>query len=496
MDQKNAISVVKLFELLLSKTGILPLSLSSNEIVAELQLMHTFLDFINEETHRKSKFTLTELLNTVSMMKQHGIGIPLNKSISASNGVLLTTAHSSKGLEFQYVFMVNCTEENWNSKIKKTNQFYLPEVLTSTNEETNGEEGQRRLFYVAMTRAKEFLHISYPVNSKKGRVKFIEEILELSLVDCIQKSQPLDEAIKSHVALLQVADTTELRSRNTEFIKERLSNFYLTPSSLNRYIDCPYTFYYEQVLAIPSPQSDKLSFGNAIHGALEKMSRIYNKTSILPPISLLIETFHFQMDNMRYLFSPERFRQLSEIGEKDLIGFYNNVMTEWTAAADTEIAYRNGTIDGIPVAGKIDRIEYLNDGSVNIIDFKTGTYDKKYALAISAAKPLGGSYRRQLLFYKLMFEQHITGGKPVNEVCLQYTRADYDGVFPKVNAQIGEEEIALFKTLIKDIWEKINKLEFENGCNSTDCKWCNFVKNNIAPNDFNNPDIDDLDDEG
>jgi len=79
-------------------------------------------------------------------------------------GVLITTMHSSKGLEFDTVF------------IPDANEGVIPPSRTVLNSE---EEEERRLFYVALTRAKRTLFISY-INERDGRKtppsRFLEEI--------------------------------------------------------------------------------------------------------------------------------------------------------------------------------------------------------------------------------------------------------------------------------------------------------------------------------
>lgn len=493
MDSKSAHSALKFFELTIAETGILAEALKSPASAGDLQLLHTFLAFVGDEMRRNKEQSLSALLKTISMMEKHQISVPLNKTITSDKGVLLTTAHSAKGLEFSHVFMVDCSEDKWNRKSGSRGQFKLPPVLTSTIGETNGEEAQRRLFYVAMTRAKTALHISYSEENRKNRVKFIDELLEQKEVDFQVREQNNESAIATHTLLLQKS-RSDAEGISEDFLKEKLSEFKLSASSLNGYLQCPLGFYYEQVLGIPQAHSEYLSFGIAVHNALENTAREQKRTGRLPDLSFVIAAFRRDMTAKEYLFSKERFRQFSETGESELQFFYEKEMCNWKSSAQAESSYKLGTIENIPVTGKIDRIEYLADGSVDIIDFKTGSFKKENSKPITEKNGNGGIYRRQLIFYKLLYEQNEVNGKPVRSTRLLYTRPGTGGEFHQVDDPISDDEIKRFKELIRSTYQKIMNLEFRPGCGKKDCKWCNFEKHQIAPTDFSNPETEGLDD--
>ena len=116
-------------------------------------------------------------------MADNKLEIPVIRNSYAADGVNLLTAHSAKGLEFECVFMLHCLAEFWEpaASKKSASQFYLPENFRKTNEETDSEEAARRLFYVAMTRAKTYLQLSYYAkqNNQKTskRASFIDDLV-------------------------------------------------------------------------------------------------------------------------------------------------------------------------------------------------------------------------------------------------------------------------------------------------------------------------------
>jgi DNA helicase-2/ATP-dependent DNA helicase PcrA len=94
-------------------------------------------------------------------MKKNNIRIELNKVIYSDNGINFLTAHGSKGLEYEHVFFIGCDKRTWDGKGRNSG-FAYPDTLTGPlGDDIAQKEEARRLFYVAITRAKQCLNISY-----------------------------------------------------------------------------------------------------------------------------------------------------------------------------------------------------------------------------------------------------------------------------------------------------------------------------------------------
>ncbi len=494
-DDVNRVSIAQLYERVLNQTGILRYAIDAPDALNEVQTLHTMFAFVQKELEKRKTFTLQELILTLSTMENHRLSLPMQKTISATNGVLLTTAHSSKGLEFKHVFMIDCSEDAWAESGKNPrNNFKLPDTLTLTQgEEESSMEARRRLFYVAMTRAKQHLQISYSLSEKGQRASFIEELLLQT--DLTLENRELSQADAMAAGFLLLDDSNKnLTTQNEAFIEEVLTDFALSPSSLNRYLDCPLSFYYEYLLKVPVTGSEALSYGSAMHAALEDFSRKYKRDRKLPSQKDLLVFFERNIQQEKHQFSPSRYQQRLDNGKNRLSAYYQSVIAHWQPDVEIELRLKQGTIDDVPVSGIIDRIEYSADGEVIITDFKTGAFKQSHVSVLSESKPQGGNYRRQLLFYKLMFEQHILGNRPVKMAQLAYLEPDALGHFPIKSYEFGEQEIDLFKNLLQTTYKKIKNKEFQEGCGKERCHWCKFVKNHVAPDSFLNQDIEDLDD--
>ena len=90
------------------------------------------------------------------------IALPLQRVIQNEDGLHFYTAHSSKGNEFEYVYLIGCTKNYWEDKRGGNNEYRLPDTITATEDDaqkSNKTEVARRLFFVALTRAKKYLHV-------------------------------------------------------------------------------------------------------------------------------------------------------------------------------------------------------------------------------------------------------------------------------------------------------------------------------------------------
>src|SRR6202000_3570848 len=100
---------------------------------------------------------LADLILTIDLMKKNNIRLGLNQVIFSEKGINFLTAHGSKGLEYDYVFLIGCDKRTWDGK-GRNNGFSYPDTLTqSRSDETAQKEESRRLFYVELTRAKQWL---------------------------------------------------------------------------------------------------------------------------------------------------------------------------------------------------------------------------------------------------------------------------------------------------------------------------------------------------
>ena len=168
----------QLFEQVIAKMGILRYIIQQPDKGWYMQVLTNFFDFIKDESRKIPELKLSELVATIKLMKEHKITLPLNQVIYSENGINFLTAHGSKGLEFEHVFLIGCTKKIWDGKGRNFG-FSYPDTLTqAADDDIAHKEESRRLFYVAITRAKQCLSISYPGKDKGGKDQEASQFVE------------------------------------------------------------------------------------------------------------------------------------------------------------------------------------------------------------------------------------------------------------------------------------------------------------------------------
>ena len=478
------VTLVNLIEQILQKTGIIQAVLNSDDKAAELDMVTSFFDFIKEETHRKPSLDLKTLVDIFRLMKREDIRLPLPITLGSDAGVNLLTTHGSKGLEFTHVFLAGTNATYWEKKRTTAAAGYsLPDTVLSSLEKADDKEELRRLFYVAITRAKKHLTISYSKYKSDGKElepsQFLIELLQGN-AGMFQK-QVLDASIKMQYKLLRLETTLKptIAKLEADFIQPKLDKFSMNVTALNNYLKCPLRFYYNSLIRVPSGKSEATTFGSAIHDALNKLFEKMQKAgNIFPDKQNLVEDFEFYMKRHREAFTQQEYKDRLDLGGTVLVNYYDFYVEQWNKIVMTEYRINNVVVQDIPLKGAIDKIEF-NGKEVVVIDYKTGNIDnaREQLKGPNEKNPHGGDYWRQAVFYKILLRFH-----PKN---WQVTSAEFDFVepnkkkaFEKIAIAITEADITTVQQQIKMVWEKIQQKDFYTGCGKEDCHWCNFVKNN------------------
>ena len=466
---KEIYSLDRFFNKVVRRFGFLQHLLSHNSL-DELNHLNTFYDEL-KRLSIEEKFTLEQFLNRLHLLIENNLSLspsPLDGSFE--DAVRLMTVHKAKGLEFEHVFLIKVLDKKWGNntiaaKIPLPLGILKTELSLLANADDSENEEERRLFYVALTRAKKQIYISYPTKSASGRdllpSQFIHEIRPELIESVIPDKTISHEAL---IALFPLEEPRLFRHKTmTKFLKNFISEKYkFNVSHLNSYLKCPLCFYYKTILRIPSVKDKYASLGTAAHAALSRLFNVYKKDNRLIEKSEFIGTFAYYLK--RENLSVRNYEETLKRGTTALSAYYDHYQHDFNCNCllDYDFAKDNVMIDGIPVTGKIDKVEilaHLTDGQpdINVVDFKTGNPDSK-----SSELKLGSDYFRQLVFYKLLadndpqFKYHMVSGtidfiQPSTRT-KNFIKKDY------VITREAEEEI---RQLIKEVYQKITALDFQ-----------------------------------
>ena len=481
----NNITLQQLLENIIREAGLLGVIMRAQDHHWQLQVLTAFFDFMKNETKKDHTLDLRRFVKVIKMMKAEEIKLPIVQVGGNEKGVNLLTAHGSKGLEYEYVFFAGCNANYWERKKANNRGYTLPDTLFLSNVEVDKNEELRRLFYVALTRAEKYLTISYARFKEDGKEMeasmFIEE---LKSNHPFQEEQvALNEETLTTFNLVRLLSNHEpvIDKMESDIIDKALDKFTMNVTALNNYLNCPLEFYYRNLIRIPSPKNETLEFGSAIHHALEmmfnRMKAHANKE--FPKKETIVDDFISYMYRHRESFTKEEFERRMEYGKEVLEQYYDKRINNLNKIVSVERNIRNVMVDGVPLKGKIDKMEF--DGHfVNVVDYKTGNPDnasKKLQNPI-IDPPNGGDYWRQAVFYKILIDNNEQGKYQVRSTEFDFIEPNGKKEIKSQKVEITKEDTELVRAQIVSVWEKIQQREFYKGCGKEDCHWCNFVKTN------------------
>ena len=426
-----------------------------------LKQTNVLLSLIKSRLQNESAYTLEQFVSELDLLRENQISLnsqPLLVDLDQS--IRLMTVHKAKGLEFEHVFLVKVVSGKWDSSSSR-NLIKLPLGIVKTDiTQISGDkdlEEDRRLFYVALTRAKKQIYISLSRRTETGREQlpsvFINEI-NPSLIEKIESTPESEgQSLLSQYPL----PLFKLKSINlSDYLKNYLSTSYrFNITHLNSYLKCPLCFFFKTILRLPLPKTRSLSMGTSIHGSLAYLFEVYKKDNKLISLDKFKQIYE---SNLLKEHLPQKdYQEVLVNGLQILTDYYNHYKNEFNGNCFTEHDFRfyGIRLEDIPITGKIDKIDIIDKNYVNVVDFKTGNPDNKYE-----ELSRDGDYFRQLVFYKILCESSPTLPYKVSGGTIDFIEKTKLNQFKRVAYDITPEDVAKLTRLIKETYTKINNLEF------------------------------------
>jgi DNA helicase-2/ATP-dependent DNA helicase PcrA len=298
------------------------------------------------------------------------------------DAVHVLTVHKAKGLEFPVVFIVGCAEDRFPVK-RRRDPIELPSALVreaSAPGDPHLHE-ERRLFYVAMTRAKDELLLTSAADYGTARTRkpsrFVLEALDLaSPAPAPRRGDPL-EALARNRGVAEPLSAAEPSLEAGHALR-------LSHSQMDDYVTCPLKYRYVHVLRVPILTHHRVVYGSAVHKAIQ---RHFQARLAGQPCSEddLVAAFREAWVSEGFL-SREHEEQRLRTGEELLRRFHRNEAAEplHPAAVEKEFAF---FVDDTKVVGRYDLV-LESDGQVAILDFKTSAVEDAKAARRRAKESL------------------------------------------------------------------------------------------------------------
>jgi DNA helicase-2/ATP-dependent DNA helicase PcrA len=348
--------------------------------------------------------------------------LEVSEAVGDEEGVQLLTVHASKGLEFDTVFLINCTQRTWSASSRAMAREVPVELDTASDLPPDHEF--RRLMYVAITRAKQALIISAPVAGTSGSKQMISPFIAEMVAGSGERVQTVQAQAKSAGNEKLLNKLQRFYPLREEFHSTRLPFedeggwLSLSVTALGAYEYCPFEFYIENVLKIAQPMGPSLSFGSALH----RMFELYYK-GVMAGKPLEASELHRLLedtwDTRGYSDAAAATADLV-LAHTTLDTFLNREQSTPRIIVGSEVPVRFDVSEArLHLRGKIDVLFERLDG-LEIRDFKTGRTKTDADKLSKSAKT-----NFQLRTYALACEQ-LRGSAPA-AVVLDYVVTMIEG---------------------------------------------------------------------
>ncbi len=449
-------------------------SIESGDTAAmqDMTLVNSFLEFIAEWEAQHPRATPYDFLADCDRLLEFGEEAGQAGALIDVDAVQMLTIHSAKGLEFSRVYVVSAVEQRLPSTERREG-IELPDALVREHSipDDHHTQEERRLAYVAFTRAQDVLTISYAEKyggSETARRRKPSRFISEAGIEIIPATEELTE---------EVSETPPNLAMGVTFFEGAIAPREKAPlsfSQLQMFEKCPYQYWFAHVLRLPRQAKWSMSFGKSIHSALQKWYELLKEedgaeqvalfetnashvVKKVPEVAKLLELLTHAWINEGYpseKFHDEKFAD----AEKMLRLYYRQNEHSWNIPAHIEKKFRV-IIGGETLEGSIDRIDINSDGSIEIIDYKTS--------APKTSDDLKFQDKEQLLIYQIAAERDLE----FRPTLLSYYYVQ-DGTRATFSAKA--KDLEKIETFVAETGARIREGKFEAKPSSFTCAQCDF----------------------
>jgi DNA helicase-2/ATP-dependent DNA helicase PcrA len=345
--------------------------------------------FVKDWEPKSETRGISEFLEYLDYFQQANGTISLDDE-APGDAVRLMTVHVAKGLEFPHVFLLRVTPRAFPAT-ERPRVFEFPERLMK-EELPDGDfhiQEERRLFYVALTRAMDRLTVT-TVTDKKGKIStFIEDML----MDPAVKRRDIMQIAPKLPEIVPAEDPQELRKESADWslfsasaaapkIFSRIAQWAevfhppsseplrLSPSAVENYRKCPQRYLFGYLWSLKEGPKATLSFGSIMHGTIKRILAELRKGNQLPfeEVQRIFET------EWRSVGFEDEYQEAEykKDGLEQLRAFHATLIEAPPQILEQEKGFQLALENNVMVTGRMDQVNSLGGNDVEIVDYKTG----------------------------------------------------------------------------------------------------------------------------
>lgn len=410
--------------------------------------LQTFLDFLR--LHRKTGSTITSVRP---------------RTAQPSGAINLMTAHKSKGLEFDHVYIVGAVDSSWGEKVRaRPRMISYPENLALAPAGDTFDE-RLRLFFVAMTRARRTLTISYGMQGDNGKNTLPASFLVGENWQPIKPelSHSMDDLVREAETAWYHPIISPVQTDMRTLLASTLERYKISSTHLTAFLDVtrggPQHFLVDHLLRFPQAPSPHAAFGSAIHATLQKAHTHLSATGNHRPIEDVLHDFEENLHAQP--ISHLDFETFLQKGSDTLTAFLEARSQYFSPNQKAELNFAGQAVrlGDARLTGSLDLVEFSKD-SVVVTDYKTSRPTRDWRGSTPNDKIKLHKYKQQLMFYQLLIANSRDYSKySVEKTVLQFVEPTPGGEIIALEATFNSDDLYRFARLIQKVWERIVALD-------------------------------------
>ncbi len=402
----------------------------------------------------RDQISLGELLRYTELCRQAGVSLDqtIVKGTKRASVVLLS-AHRSKGLEFDRVYILHADYYTWFKEGGRRNNLTLPEGWKYLEPLATTTDDRLRLLYVVMTRAKQELTLL-----KGGQLSET-----IPGIEDIRTEQHVSEQLEAfNVPEEQtwrtwyLPNNTKERAALNDLLKPALENYHLSPTHLTTFLDVPHNgptmFFTGYLLGISEPVHPEAIFGSQVHKTLHFAQNYLNSHGKLPTRKTLEQFIKTEMSQL------DENRSADIIETADAFLRHSQVLTPG-GTGEYSFTSQNLSKEDVRVTGTVDHF-IAKGNELTITDYKTGRALNSWRVREDYYKQKLHRFRQQLMFYELLFHlsQEFKQLKTIGSK-VAFVEPSRREVYYELLLDASANERRQLEGLLPAVWQKIMNID-------------------------------------
>lgn len=434
--------------------------------ISHLQAMQKLRQVVRDY-RPDTRLSLRDFVHCLDLYEELGISIEGKGSVlEEENSVALLTAHKSKGLEYDEVYIIDAVDAVWgNTSRSRGSLISFPSNMPLAPAGDSSDE-RLRLLYVAMTRAKQRMELFVADQNISGSPQLVAG----PLVEVVEKHE-ITHTDPAHVIESLLHDWRQplynvAHATAEQLLRPELDRYKLSATHFNNFLDVsrggPELFLLHNLLRFPQAMSPHAAYGSAVHTSLQRAHAHFAATGKKRPVEDVLHDFETALS--AYQLATDDELKFQSKGGDILTQFLAKRYDSFTT---TQVVERNFAGEAIKcgdarLAGAIDLMD-IDDTSKTIVvtDYKTGKAVLSWKGRTDFEKIKLHHYKQQLMMYKYLIENSRQfEGYTVSTGIIEFVEPDERGEIVRLEYECTTEDMERFKTLLSAVWKRIMALDF------------------------------------